>query len=136
MAEQSPNRAVRQRCCLLPGDVRLGPEAAALLSQDFRLLADPIRLQILDILAERGGEVCVCDLEAALPVKQPTVSHHLRLLLQAGAVSVVRKGLWAYYRIVPSDMDARRSRLQTYLHSLSTDIQAQPMEAMNGIRIA
>jgi ArsR family transcriptional regulator len=136
VAEQSPNRAVRQRCCLLPGDVRLGPEAAAALSQDFRLLADPIRLQILDLLAARGGEVCVCDLEAALPVKQPTVSHHLRLLLQAGAVSVVRKGLWAYYRIVPSDLEARRSRLQTYLHSLSTDTQDRPLEATHGLRIA
>lgn len=135
MAEPSPHRTVHQRCCLLPGDVRLGAEAAALLAQDFRLLADPVRLQILDILAERGGEVCVCDLEAALPVKQPTVSHHLRLLLQAGAVRVVRKGLWAYYRIVPADIEARRSRLQTYLYALSTDIQARPMEAINGLRI-
>lgn len=136
MAEQSPNRAVRQRCCVFPGEVRLGREAAAVLAQDLRLLADPIRLQILDILAERGGEVCVCDLETALPVKQPTVSHHLRLLHQAGAVSVVRKGLWAYYRIVPSDMEARRSRLLAFLQSVSTNAQAQPVEALHGLRIA
>jgi len=127
------HRPAPPRCGLLPGDVRLHAEAAAVLSRDFRLLADPVRLQILDILAERGGEVCVCDLEAALPVKQPTISHHLRLLLRSGAVTVDRKGLWAYYRIDPSDLRARRSRLQSYLQSLSINTQAQPMEAINGL---
>ena len=110
-------RPVGQRCCVLPGEVRLNPEAAAVLASDFRLLADPVRLQILDILAERGGEVCVCDLEAAVPVKQPTVSHHLRLLLQSGAVTVVRRGLWAYYRLAPADLEARRDRLHSLLQS-------------------
>jgi ArsR family transcriptional regulator len=136
VAEQAPQRAVHQRCCLLPSDLRLGPEAAAVFAQDFRLLADPIRLQILDLLAERGGEVCVCDLEAALPVKQPTVSHHLRLLHQAGAVSVVRRGLWAYYRLVPSDIQLRRNRLEAFLQSLSTDSRAQPMEVSLALPIA
>ena len=130
------SRPVHQRCCLLPGDVRLDADAAAALSQDFRLLADPIRLQILDILAERGGEVCVCDLEAALPVKQPTVSHHLRMLLHSGVVTVVRKGLWAYYGLVPGDLEARRSRLQSFLSSqVPEGVALQASEVIDGTRV-
>jgi DNA-binding transcriptional ArsR family regulator len=57
----------------------------------------PIRIQILAMLAASAAQVCVCDLEAALPVKQPTVSHHLKLLRDAGLMDCERRGLWAYY---------------------------------------
>ena len=81
-------------------------------SGDLELLAHPVRLQILEILVRRGGEVCVCDFEAALPVKQPTVSHHLRLLREAGWVDMVRRGVWAYYFVRPDVIRSVRQRLQ------------------------
>jgi ArsR family transcriptional regulator len=88
------------------------PETLERMSADLELLAHPVRLQILDILVRRGGEVCVCDLEGAVPVKQPTVSHHLRLLREAGWVDTVRKGVWAYYSVRPEVMRAVRQRVQ------------------------
>src|SRR4028119_1409727 len=85
------------RCCTPDQGSRLTTEDAAQLASDHQILGHPIRLQILDILTRQGGQVCVCDIEAAVPVKQPTVSHHLRLLREAGLIAVERKGLWAYY---------------------------------------
>lgn len=131
-AELQP-RPVHQRCCLAPSDLRLAAETAGVLAQDFQLLSDPIRLQILDVLAERGGEVCVCDLEAALPVKQPTISHHLRLLRQAGVVSVVRRGLWAYYMLDIAVIELRRARLEAFLQSLfARPLPVSPSEDPHG----
>lgn len=126
-------RLIGQRCCLGPADLRLDDGAASLLADDFRLLADPIRLQILDLLAQRGGEVCVCDLEAALSVKQPTVSHHLRLLRQAGLVAVTRKGRWAYYHLQADGVALRRERLFTFLQSLPVPSRSDaPLEVFLG----
>jgi ArsR family transcriptional regulator len=88
------------------------PEALERMSADLELLAHPVRLQILDMLVRRGGEVCVCDLEASLPVKQPTVSHHLRLLREAGWVDMVRRGVWANYFVRPDVIRSVRQRLQ------------------------
>lgn len=80
-----------------------GEEAGVL-----RALADPTRLRILDILSQHPGEVCVCDLAAAFPQGQPTISHHLSVLRQAGLVRAERRGTWAYYR-----PDRRRLRWAT-----------------------
>jgi ArsR family transcriptional regulator len=106
------------RCCGVAPRKLLDGEAAERLTGDLLALAHPVRLQILDILARRGGEVCVCDLEAALPVKQPTVSHHLRLLREAGLVDTVRKGLWAYYLVRPEALSALKARVGKALDSL------------------
>lgn len=119
MTEGVAPRSIGERCCSPLHDARLGDTAAAVLAADFRLLSDPTRLRILDILAQHSGEVCVCDLEAALPVKQPTVSHHLRLLLQAHLVTVRRKGLWAHYSLAGDELEIRRQRLQAYLGDLA-----------------
>jgi ArsR family transcriptional regulator len=62
------------------------------LSDDLQLLAHPVRIQLLDILAHYAGRACVYDLEAALPVKQPTVSHHLKTLRDAGLIDCERQG--------------------------------------------
>lgn len=94
-------------------------EALERVSADLELLAHPLRLQILDILVRRGGEVCVCDLERVAPVKQPTVSHHLRLLREAGWVDTVRKGVWAYYVVRPEVLRAVRQRLQRVIDGLA-----------------
>ena len=68
----------------------------------FKALGDPHRLSILATLADaRDDEVCVCDFTAGLPLNQPTVSHHLRILKEAGLVTCERRGTWVYYRIAP-----------------------------------
>lgn len=67
----------------------------------FKALADPHRLRILGTIARSGGEVCVCDLTDAVPLLQPTVSHHLKVLREAGLVLSERRGSWVYYRLHP-----------------------------------
>jgi ArsR family transcriptional regulator len=71
------------------------------LARKLKALAHPVRLQILALLGAAGRSVCVCELEAALPVKQPTVSHHLKLLRQAGLIGSRQNGSWAYYFLRP-----------------------------------
>lgn len=90
------------------------PEADRL-SDDLQMLGHPVRLQILTILARHAGQVCVCDLEAAVSVKQPTVSHHLRLLRAAGIIDCERHGQWAYYFIVHDRLAQIRERIMGLL---------------------
>lgn len=94
---QLPKRRRGNRCQAGILESRLSPEEAEQLSDNLQILAHPVRLQILALLARHEGQVCVCDLEAALPVKQPTVSHHLKLLQAAGLIDCERHGLWSYY---------------------------------------
>lgn len=92
--------AERVRGCCAP--LRAGPfteDDQLQVLADLEALAHPIRLRLLAALAANPGRVCVCDLEAIVPVKQPTVSHHLRILREAGLVDSERDGLWAHYRI-------------------------------------
>jgi len=91
-----------QRCCP-PGEVDAIDRStdAAL----FKALADPHRLAILATLARADEEVCVCDFTGALPLEQPTVSHHLRILREAGLVTCERRGTWVYYRIAADARD-------------------------------
>jgi ArsR family transcriptional regulator, arsenate/arsenite/antimonite-responsive transcriptional repressor len=76
------------------------PAAADELADVFKALADPTRVSIVNRLA-CADECCVCDLTAAFSLSQPTVSHHLRILREAGLVETERRGTWAYYRLVP-----------------------------------
>jgi len=105
------------RCC---GTVtlRLSPAQAEATSADLTILAHPIRLQILAMLGTSNEPVCVCDLEAELPVKQPTVSHHLRLLREAGLIDCEKRGLWAYYFARHDALTALRARLAEQLAAL------------------
>ena len=66
-----------------------------------KALGDPIRLQLVDVLRRHAGKVCVCELTPLFDVGQPTVSHHLKVLRDAGIVDSERRGLWAYYYVVP-----------------------------------
>lgn len=66
-----------------------------------KALGDPIRLQLVDVLRKHAGKVCVCELVPLFELSQPTVSHHLRVLRDAGVVASERQGLWAYYYVVP-----------------------------------
>jgi ArsR family transcriptional regulator len=90
-----------QRCC--PPAVVDGADRTAD-AVIFKALADANRLTMLATLARAEDEVCVCDFTGALPLEQPTVSHHLRILREAGLVTCERRGTWVYYRLAP---DAR-----------------------------
>jgi ArsR family transcriptional regulator len=94
--------------CCGPSTRPLAPRQAGALAARFRALADPTRVAIVNRLAQ--GECCVCDLNAAFDLAQPTISHHLRVLRDAGLVDSTRRGTWAYYRLVP---DAVRQLRQT-----------------------
>lgn len=72
-----------------------------------KALADPARLRLLSLIQSAPeGEACVCDLTAPLGLSQPTVSHHLRILTEAGLLEREKRGVWAYYRLVPSAIGA------------------------------
>src|SRR5512145_1193312 len=103
-------RTFGSRCCPPPADRPLSAAKAERAATRLDLLAHPIRLTLLGILSRRDGEVCVCDLEAAVPVKQPTVSHHLRLLREAGLIECEKVGQWVYYRIRRDEARAFRDR--------------------------
>jgi ArsR family transcriptional regulator len=70
-----------------------------------KALGDPIRLQLIDVLKKHAGKVCVCELTPLFDVGQPTVSHHLKVLRDAGVVDSERKGLWAYYYVLPEALE-------------------------------
>jgi ArsR family transcriptional regulator len=73
------------------------------LSSVLKALADPARLRLLSLIqASPDGEACVCDLTAPIGLSQPTVSHHLRILTESGLLEREKRGVWAYYRLVPS----------------------------------
>jgi len=81
----------------------LGEPAATALAQVFRALGDPVRLRLVSLIgAHRGGEMCVCDLTSAFDLTQPTISHHLRILREAGIIGSQRRGTWVYYRLLPA----------------------------------
>jgi ArsR family transcriptional regulator len=70
-----------------------------------KALGDPIRLQLVDVLRKHAGKVCVCELTPLFDVGQPTVSHHLKVLRDAGIVDSERRGLWAYYYVIPDALE-------------------------------
>ncbi|MFI1603138.1 transcriptional regulator [Streptomyces griseofuscus] len=93
-------------CC--PGllTAPLDGDQAAELAKVFKALGDPVRLRLLSMIASRaGGEVCVCDLTPAFDLSQPTVSHHLKLLREAGLIDCERRGTWVYYWLVQEMTD-------------------------------
>jgi ArsR family transcriptional regulator, arsenate/arsenite/antimonite-responsive transcriptional repressor len=70
-----------------------------------KALGDPIRLQLVDVLRKHAGKVCVCELVPLFDLSQPTVSHHLKVLREAGIVDSERRGLWAFYYVEPEGLD-------------------------------
>ncbi len=90
-------------------------ESTALdLAKAFKALGDPVRLRLLSLIASRaGGEVCVCDLTEAFDVTGPTISHHLRVLREAGLIDCERRGTWVYYWIIPASLAPLSQLLDT-----------------------
>jgi ArsR family transcriptional regulator len=92
-------------CCPPIAQHRIPAEAAAVLAPAFKALGDPVRLQLMSMIASApGGEICVCDLTPAFELSGPTISHHLKSLREAGLVDADRRGTWVYYRARPGIM--------------------------------
>ncbi|MGW1538836.1 ArsR/SmtB family transcription factor [Streptomyces sp. NPDC002309] len=93
-------------CCAGLAAAPLEEEQAADLAKLFKALGDPVRLRLMSMIASReGGEVCVCELTPAFDLSQPTISHHLKLLRQAGLIDCERRGTWVYYWVLPAALD-------------------------------
>jgi ArsR family transcriptional regulator len=91
----------------------LSPTDAEQLAALFRVLGEPSRLQLLSLIAAQpSGAACVCELIEPLGLSQPTVSHHLKVLFDAGFLTKERRGTWMYYRVVPQTLQALYSTLQ------------------------
>ncbi|MQA12691.1 MAG: metalloregulator ArsR/SmtB family transcription factor [Pseudonocardiaceae bacterium] len=89
-------------CCSPLAREPLSPEQSVELSRLFKALGDPVRLRLLSLIASHnGGEACVCDLSGVFDLTGPTISHHLRVLREAGLITGQRRGTWIYYRVEP-----------------------------------
>ena len=105
--ELSPKvkRQAGERCCdpVVYPDVER--EEAVRMASVAKALADPVRVQLVDVLRKHAGKVCVCELVPLFDLSQPTVSHHLKVLREAGIVGSERQGLWAYYYVIPDALE-------------------------------
>lgn len=103
----------RQSACCVPRPLAApGPAASGDLARRLKALSDPTRLQLLQLVAAHaGGRACICDLTEPLGVTQPTVSHHMKLLVEAGLVTRDQQGKWAYYTIRPAALRDLGERL-------------------------
>jgi len=97
-------RAPGERCCDPVAYPEVEHEQAARMAEVAKALGDSIRLQLVDVLRKHAGKVCVCELVPLFDVSQPTLSHHLKKLREAGLVDSERRGLWAYYYVLPIAM--------------------------------
>ena len=94
-------------CCTPATGTALSEPQAVALARVFKALADPVRLRLLSMIAgAEGGEACVCELTTGFDVSGPTISHHLKVLREAGLIEGDRRGTWIYYRAVPTALAA------------------------------
>ena len=99
-------------CCAPVRSSRFDDAQAETIAAAFAALADPVRLRLLaHVAAGSGDEVCACDLGAVVDRSQPTISHHMKILFEAGLITREKRGLWVWYRIVPDRLDALRAVL-------------------------
>ncbi|QTE28260.1 ArsR/SmtB family transcription factor [Pengzhenrongella sicca] len=105
----------------------LGARDAVDLARVVKALADPARLRLISLIsAHEGGEACVCDLIEPLGLSQPTVSHHLKVLVDAGLLTRDKRGVWAFYAIVPQALSALAAVLDA---GLTAPASAAPADA-------
>jgi ArsR family transcriptional regulator len=101
-------------CCAPLTRETIEPSNAEDLAHSLKALADPARLRLISMVAaHEGAEACVCDLTEPLGLSQPTVSHHLKVLVDAGFLSRDKRGVWAYYSLVPGALDSVAHLLAT-----------------------
>lgn len=101
MSKRSPARPTEASCCPPLTEAAISPGAASDLASAFKALGDPVRLRLMSMIASSAdGEICVCDLTPAFELSGPTISHHLKVLREAGLIEGERRGTWVYYRPV------------------------------------
>src|SRR5689334_11639172 len=94
-----------ERCCTPVVYPDVERDEATRMAAVAKALGDPVRLALVDVLRKHAGKVCVCELVPLFDLSQPTVSHHLKVLRQAGLVGSEREGLWAYYYVIPDALE-------------------------------
>ncbi len=105
--QERPSLPLTEECCTPLLRQPITASQAADLARLLKALADPTRLRLVSMVAAHdGGEACVCELTEPLGLTQPTISHHLKILVEAGIFTRDKRGVWAYYALVPSAMDA------------------------------
>jgi ArsR family transcriptional regulator len=98
-------RAAGERCCEPVVYPDVDRDRAIRMAEVAKALGDPVRLQLVDVLRKHAGKVCVCELVPLFDLSQPTVSHHLKVLREAGIVGSERVGLWAYYFVIADALE-------------------------------
>src|SRR3954447_10239748 len=114
-------RPTGEPCCEPVVYPDIDQEAARRMGTIAKALGDPIRMQLVDVLVKHAGEVCVCELVPLFDLSQPTVSHHLKVLREAGIVGPERRGLWAYYYVNPDSLE----ELSTWLSSCPARMRSE-----------
>jgi ArsR family transcriptional regulator, arsenate/arsenite/antimonite-responsive transcriptional repressor len=111
--EAKTKRAKGELCCepVVYPDVERGQ--AQRMATVAKALSDPVRLQLVDVLRMHAGKVCVCELVPLFDLSQPTISHHLKVLRDAGVLECERQGLWSYYYVLPEALDELAAWLGT-----------------------
>ncbi|MGH2959317.1 MAG: ArsR/SmtB family transcription factor [Solirubrobacterales bacterium] len=104
-------RPAGEVCCEALVHPSISSDEALSIAKIASALSDPIRVQLIDVLRKHAGEVCVCELVPLFDVSQPTLSHHLKKLRDAGLVGVEKRGLWSYYYVHPESL----KELETWL---------------------
>lgn len=100
-------------CCTPVTGGVLSPDEAERIAHTFKALGDPTRVRLLSLIAaSEGGEACICDLTEPVGLGQPTVSHHMKLLVDAGLATREQRGRWAYYRVVTEALEQASRTLQ------------------------
>ncbi|MGW6504108.1 ArsR/SmtB family transcription factor [Nonomuraea angiospora] len=120
-------------CCAPMVREPLGEGDAVELARMFKALSDPVRLRLLSLIASyEGGEACVCDLTGPFDVSQPTISHHLKVLREAGLVGSERRGTWVYYWVIPAALRRLSGLLQAPVQDPVQDSVQAPVPARSG----
>jgi ArsR family transcriptional regulator len=105
---------ISELCCSPITAAPLADAEAEEMARAFAAIADPVRLRLLGLIAAaEGGEACACNLVEPVGKSQPTVSHHLKILLEAGLVARDKRGTWMWYRVVPDRLEQLRAALAT-----------------------
>lgn len=110
----APEATTPAACCAPLTRETISADDAEVFARRLKALADPARLRLVSIVAaSEGQEACVCDLIEPVGLSQPTVSHHLKILMDAGFLTRSKRGTWAYYKLVPGSLDAAAAPLVT-----------------------
>lgn len=111
MSAKSTTTAIDPVCCAPVLEASLSESEAEELASAFKVLADPVRLRLLSLIAARDRETCACELVSVLDRSQPTISHHLAVLHDAGLLAREKRGRWVWFRAVPERLAGLREAL-------------------------